>query len=127
MPLNKSDFKEKALKKAVKCFEDVCMTEDQIKIFNDLVQIINQFIPLGEPIIKGMGWKAISLWQKDYNINFVEITIMRHEDRMKAIKNIMDYVKIELIKDLINSEYQTEVDNAVNELLANYDEKYAQI
>ena len=52
---------------------------------------------------------------------------MRHEDRMKAIKNIMDYVKIELIKDLINSEYQTEVDNAVNELLANYDEKYAQI
>ena len=127
MPLNKSNFKEKALKKAVKCFEDVCMTTEQLKIFNDLVQIINQFIPLGEDVIKGMGWKAISLWQKDYNIDFVEIAIMLHEDRMKAIKNIMDYVKIELIKDLINSEYQTEVDNTVNELLAKYEEKYAQI
>jgi hypothetical protein len=127
MPLNKSEFKEKALKKAVKFFEDVHMTEEQIKIFNNLVQIINQVIPLGEDVIKGIGWKAIFLWQKDYNIDFVEIAIMPHEDRMTAVKNILDYVKIELIKDLINSEYQSEVDNAVKELLAKYDEKYAQI
>jgi len=78
-------------------------------------------------VIKGMGWKAISLWQKDYNINFVEIAIMQHEDRMKAIRNITDYLKIELIKDLINSEYHAEVDNAVNDLLMKYEEKYAQI
>ena len=121
MPLERSDFREKALKKAKEYADGIHMTAMQHKIFMDIVQLLNKFIPIGESELKGIGYKALSLWQKDYNLKFVEIAPMSHEERMEALTRYSDYVKIELVANLIDSEYESKVTDAVNEALEYYD------
>jgi len=93
----------------------------------EIVQLIHKFIPIGENVIKGIGWKAMSIWQRDFNINIVEVATMTHEERMEALTRYSNYVKIELIANLINSEYESKVNEAINQALEYYNEKYADI
>ncbi len=125
--LDESNFKEKALKKAKEYFEGVHLTEEQHQIYMDLFNIIHQFIPISEEALKGFGWQAIIMWQKDYNSDIITIAIKSHEERMKILTQISDYLRIELIKNLINSEYESQVTKAVDEMLAYYNEKYANV
>ena len=127
MPLDKSDFKEKALKKAKEYAEGILMTDKQFKIFMDIVNLLNKFIPIGVEEIMGIGWKAMKLWQKDFNMNFVELAVMTHEERMDALTRYSDYVKIELTANLINSEYESKVTEAISKILQYYNEKYDNI
>ena len=127
MPLEKSDFKERALKKAKIYALGIQMTNLQFKIFMEVVHLIHKFIPIGEDVIKGIGWKAMALWQKDYKMSFVEIAQLSHEERMDALTRYSDYVKIELVANLIDSEYESKVTDAVNEALEYYDSKYANV
>ena len=125
--LDESDFKEKALKKAKEYFKDVHMTEQQYQIFIEFIQNLQKYIPIGEESLKGIGWQAISMWQKDYNLDFLVLVIKSHEERMKSLSVICDYLKIELIKNLINSDYESKITQAVDEALAYYNEKYVNI
>ncbi len=125
--LDETKFKEKALKKAKEYFENVHMTDEQYKIFIDFIQQIHKYISIGEDALKGFAWQAIGMWQKDYNMDFIVIAIKSHEERMKAITQICDYLKIELAQNLINSEYESLVTKAVDETEAYYNEKYANI
>ena len=127
MPLEKSDFKEKALKKATEYFEGVQMTNVQYLIFSDIVRFLHKFIPIGEEALKGIGHKAMLLFQRDYNIKFVEMAAMTHDERMEALIRYSDYVKIELVANLIDSEYESKVTEAVNEAFEYYDSKYANV
>ena len=52
---------------------------------------------------------------------------MSHEERMEALTRYSDYVKIELVANLIDSEYESKVTEAVNEALEYYDSKYANV
>ncbi len=125
--LDESNFKEKAIKKAKEYFEGVHLTEEQHKIYIELFEIIHQFIPIDSEALKGMIWASISMWQKDYNSDIITIAIKSHEERMKILTQISDYLRIELIENLINSKYEGQVTKGVDEMLAHYDEKYANI
>ena len=127
MPLDRSDFKEKALKKATEYFKDVHMTDTQYKIFMDILLLVHKFIPIGIEALKGIGWKAMSLWQKDYKISFVEMAAMNHSERMLMLTRYSDYVKIELVANLIDSAYESKVTEAVNQALEYYESKYANV
>jgi len=125
--LNRTDFREKALKKAKKYGDGIHMTDMQHKIFMDVVNLLNKFIPIGESEIKGMGFKAMALWQKDYDIEFVDIAAMTHEERMEALTRYSDYVKIEFVANLIDSKYESKVTEAINQALEFYNEKYSSV
>ena len=127
IPLDRKDFREKALKKAREYADGIHMTEIQHKIFMDVVQLLNRFIPIGESELKGIGYKAMKLWQKDYNLKFVEMAGMTHEERMEALTRYSDYVKIELVANLIDSEFESKVTEAVNQALEYYNEKYSNV
>jgi hypothetical protein len=127
MPLEESDFKEKALKKAKIYAEGIQMSDLQFKIYMEVVRLVHKFIPIGIETLKGIGWKAMLLWQKDYNIKFVETIAMNHEERIQVLTRYTDYVRIELVANLINSEYEEKVTEAINQALEYYDSKYANI
>ena len=125
--LDRTDFREKALKKARKYGDGIHMTDMQHKIFMDVVHLLMKFIPIGESEIKGIGYKAMSLWQKDYEIEFVDMAAMTHEERMEALTRYSDYVKVELVANLVDSKYESKVTEAVNQLLEFYNEKYSSV
>lgn len=125
--LDESNFKKKALKKAKEYTKDIFLLDKQYEIFLEMIKILLKNIPIGEDVMKGVGWKAISNWQKDFDIEYIVIAVKPHEERVNMIEKIFDYAKIELVTMLINSEYSTQVDNAVAEALAFYNENYADL
>lgn len=120
--LDESNFKKKALKKAKEYAKDIFLLDKQYEIFLEMIKILLKNIPIGEDVMKGVGWKAISNWQKDFDIEYIVIAVKPHEERVNMIEKIFDYAKIELVTMLINSEYSSQIDNAVSEALAFYNE-----
>jgi len=128
--LNESDFKIQSLKEAEDLFKTVSLTEAQFKVFLELTDIIQEQIPLGKDALKGIGYLAIKSWQVDHKRSITGIANTQHLEVMKTLSEICDYLKIELIKDLIKSEDEAiaqKVTKAVDEALKHYDEKYAEI
>ena len=125
--LDESNFKKKALNKAKEYAKDILLLDKQYEIFLEMIKILLKNMPIDEDVMKGVGWKAISNWQKDFDIEFIVIAVKPHEERVNMIEKIFDYAKIELVTMLINSEYSSQIDNAVSEALAFYDENYADL
>ena len=128
--LNESDFKIQSLKEAEDLFKTVSLTESQFKVFLEFTDIIHEHIPIGKEALKGIGHIAIQSWQVDHKRSLTGIAKAQHLEVMKTLSEICDYWKIELIKDLINSDDEAiaqKVTKAVDEALKHYDEKYAGI
>ena len=126
--LDESDFKIQSLKDAEEYFKTVSMTETQFKIFLEFIDIIHEHVPIGKDALKGIGHIAIKSWQVDHQRSITGIAKASHYEAMKSLSEICDYMKIELIKDLINSKdaaIAQKVSTAVDEALKHFDEKYA--
>ena len=127
--LEESDFKIQSLKDAEELFKTVSLTEAQFKVFLEFMDTIHEHIPIGLDSLKGIGHLAIKSWQVDHKRSITGIANVPHLEAMKTLSEICDYLKIELIKDLINSEDEAsaqKVTRAVDEALDHYNEKYAE-
>ena len=125
--LDASDFKIQSLKDAEELFKTVALTESQFRVFLEFIDIIHEHIPIGLDSLKGIGHLAIKSWQIDHKRSITGIANAPHLEVMKTLSEICDYLKIELIKNLINSEDEAsaqKVTIAVDEALAHYNEKY---
>jgi len=129
---NKSKFKSKALQDAEEYFKNVHMNREQAKIFDELTDILlknlsENAVPISKESMKGIGWRAIGMWQIDYKRDLLGLTSISHDERLKAITNILDYVKNLLIKDLTNTNYQSLIKNAIQEAIKYYDKKFKNV
>ena len=129
---NKSKFRSKALQDAEEYFKNVHMNREQAKIFDELIDILlkhlnENAVNISKESIKGIGWKAISMWQIDFKRDLLGLTSISHDDRLRAISNILEYVKNLLIKDLTNINYQSLIKNAIQEAIKYYDRKFKNV
>lgn len=123
--LDKSNFKPKALKEAEDYFKNVHMTQEQHKIFLDFVKLFLKYIPIDELSAKGIGWRAVSKWQLDHKRDLMGLEKEVPEERIKAIEQLLDVVKNELLATLKDPKYIPALEKAIKETLEFYIKQYA--
>ncbi|MGV9204148.1 MAG: hypothetical protein ACOC44_09060 [Promethearchaeia archaeon] len=123
--LEDSNFKNKALRRAQEYFKEVHMTQEQHEIFNRFIDIFLKHIPIDKMAAKGIGWRCIREWQLKHKRDLLGLEIEDPEERVKSISQLLQIVKKELIGDLVDEEDIPLVDEAINNILDFYKEKYA--
>ena len=101
------------------------MDKDQHKIFLDFIQILLKNIPLPELASKGLGWKAVSIWQVKQKRKLSDLMQATPEDRINSIEEIVNHFKEEAIKGLVNADDEPILSKTVDEVMEFYKEKYA--
>ena len=89
--LDKNSFKLKALSDAEKFYKKVNMDQEQHKIFLDFISILLKNLPLPEIAAKGLGWRAVSIWQVKYERTLKDLMQAKPDDRIKSIEEISHY------------------------------------
>lgn len=91
--LDKSNFKSSALKEAEEYFKKVHMNKVQLDILDDLMQVLLKYISIEKESLNGIGLRAISMWQRDYKRDLLGLEAITHNERIKTITAIFDYIK----------------------------------
>jgi len=118
-------FKPKALKVAEKYFKNVHMTQEQHIIFNEFVKIVLRYIKMDELAAKGIGWRSVSKWQLDHKRDLLGLEQETPDERIKAINQLLNIVKEELIKILEDPDDKPLVDTAIKDIMEFYKKEYA--
>ncbi|MFX1275103.1 MAG: hypothetical protein ACFFBP_15785 [Promethearchaeota archaeon] len=123
--LDKNSFKPKALSDAEKIFQKVSMDQEQHQIFLDFIGILLKNLPLPELAAKGLGWRAVSIWQIKHKRSLRDLMESKPEDRIESIKEILNIFTEEAIKGLAKPEDAPILSKTVDEVLDFYKEKFA--
>ncbi len=123
--LDKNSFKPKAISEAEKIYKKVQMDKEQHKIFLDFIDILLKNLPLPELASKGIGWKAVSMWQVKHKKKLSDLLQATPEDRISSIEEIVNIFKDEAIKGLVNVENEPILSKTIGEVMEFYKEKYA--
>ena len=123
--LNKDSFKPNAISEAEKLFQKVQMDKAQHAIFLDFIEILLKNLPLSELAAKGLGWRAVSIWQVKYERKLSDLLQATPEDRIESIQEIVNTFKEEAIKGLAKPEDEPILSKTVDEIMEFYKEKYA--
>ncbi len=121
----RSDFKDKALKEAELYFKNVHMTQEQHRIFLDFVKLFLKYIPIEELAAKGIGWRAVSKWQLTHKRDLMGLEKETPEERIKAIEQLLDVVRLELLETLKDPKVNPKLTIAIKETLDFYKKQYA--
>ena len=101
------------------------MTQEQHKIFINLVNIFLKYIPLGDIAAKGLGWKSISRWQIEHKRDLLGLINETPEERIKSMNQLSEVIKNEVIAILEDPEQKSLVDNTINEIMEYYKREHA--
>jgi len=123
--LDKNSFKPKLISEAEKLYKKVQMDKDQHKIFLGFIDILLKNLPLPELASKGIGWKAVSIWQVKYERKLSDLMDTTPEDRINSIEKILNIFKDEAIKGLAKKEDEPILSKTIDEVMEFYREKYA--
>ncbi|MFO8017287.1 MAG: hypothetical protein R6U96_01510 [Promethearchaeia archaeon] len=123
--LEDSNFKNKALRKGQDYFKDVHMTQEQHEIFNDFIKIFLKHVPIEKMTAKGIGWRSIRKWQLKHKRDLLGLIDEESEERVKSINQLLQIIKKELIGDLVSDDDIPLVDEAIDDILDFYKDKYA--
>ena len=128
--LERKSFKEKSVNKTIKeaeeYFKKVHMDESQFKIFLDFVKIFEDYIPLSDIAVKGIGWRAVREWQQKHKRDLIGLLDETPDERIRAIEDILlHHVKPDLFEKLVDKDDEPLVDKALDDMLEFYKKEYA--
>jgi len=122
--LEQSSFKSEKIKEAEDYFKTVHMNRRQEEVFEEFIEVLLKYIPISEDSLKGICYHAISAWQIDYKRSLLGFASLSHDERITELTKIFDYVRVQLIPILIQEDYTSLIEGAIEKALKFFDEKY---
>ena len=88
-------------------------------------KLISHFLPIPERAIRGFMWRTIREWQLTYKMDLGELSNLGSDDRVNAVLKIMEIFGVQIKRVLINKEQEPVLEDAMQQALNMYNEKFA--
>lgn len=114
------EFKESGLTEAADYYKKLHLTSDQRRKVRLVSKLATNYIPISEHAMCGFAFRSLTEYQVDNKIEVSAFESMSPEDTLKMLNDVMNRVKNQLLKILIEKEQAPMLDDAIVKLLDFY-------
>ncbi|TXT63235.1 MAG: hypothetical protein BAJALOKI3v1_410031 [Promethearchaeota archaeon] len=119
------ELRESSVSSILHYYKSLNIDRRQNEILMDLSRELAKYIPLSELILQGYGLLAMKDWQYAHKQPGYEISSMSPEDRIRAMKELLQFLLHRLKSTLKSKKYEHQIDAGIEKLLVYYKKTHA--
>lgn len=114
------EFKTKELTEAEDYYKELHLTSDQRRQVRLVSKVATNYIPISEHAMCGFAFRALKEYQVDNKIEMSAFESMSDDTILEMLSDVMNRVKNQLLKILIQEEQAPVLDDAIVKLIDFY-------